>query len=199
MLPLAGESTPCYKVAAETGGQTVEGYLSAGSMEGLDDFERGRRDAAWLDTPQIIKEIHSAAQSTAAAKASAANTSSGNAGCNRCVARANRSGPGRAAHRAEPAGGRAGPARTRNPHAERSDFCWRSPASPRGGRMTAGARSSICTARSTCNRTPAWNRCIAASNAKPRATKAPTSSTTAFAWCCATRIRLYPRKRPAKW
>ena len=58
---LSGESTPCYKVAAETGGKTVEGYLSAGAMEGLDDFEQGRRDAAWLDTPQIIKSIRSSA------------------------------------------------------------------------------------------------------------------------------------------
>jgi hypothetical protein len=56
---LAGESTPCYKVAVETGGHTIEGYLSASSMTGLEGFEQGRMDAAWVDATQIIKAIRS--------------------------------------------------------------------------------------------------------------------------------------------
>lgn len=76
---LTGESTPCYKVAVEAGGDTIEGYLSAGALEGLDDFEQGRRDAAWLDTPQIISAIRSPANavsssaSTASAPANASH------------------------------------------------------------------------------------------------------------------------------
>lgn len=53
---LSGEATPCYKVAVEQGGKTVEGYLSAGEIEGLGEFDQGRRDAAWLD-PTVIAAV----------------------------------------------------------------------------------------------------------------------------------------------
>lgn len=73
---LSGESTPCYKVAATADGKMIEGYLSANAMEGLDDFEQGRREAAWLDTPQIIKSIRSSLPSMgASSNASAAGAS----------------------------------------------------------------------------------------------------------------------------
>lgn len=54
---LPGESTACYKVAIPSGGEAIEGYLSASAIEGLEDFERGRRDAAWLDVTQAISAI----------------------------------------------------------------------------------------------------------------------------------------------
>src|SRR5438309_581835 len=54
---LSGESTACYKVAAEVGGKTVEGYLTAGAIDGLDGFDKGRREAAWLDTAQVMSAI----------------------------------------------------------------------------------------------------------------------------------------------
>lgn len=53
---LSGEATPCYKVAVEQNGKTVEGYLSASEIEGLGEFDQGRRDAAWLD-PQVISAV----------------------------------------------------------------------------------------------------------------------------------------------
>src|SRR3954466_6493987 len=48
---MAGESVPCYKVAVEVEGKHVDGYLPASSMDGLNSFEQGRRDAAWVSTP----------------------------------------------------------------------------------------------------------------------------------------------------
>src|SRR5579862_4390923 len=59
---MAGESVPCYKVAAEANGRTVEGYLFADAIAGLDDFEKGRRDAAWLETVQVMKQLPSLAK-----------------------------------------------------------------------------------------------------------------------------------------
>src|SRR5437660_12813276 len=55
---LAGGSTPCYKVASEIGGRTVEGYLPAGAIAGLEEFEKGRREAPWLETAQVMSAIH---------------------------------------------------------------------------------------------------------------------------------------------
>jgi hypothetical protein len=51
---LSGESTPCYKVAVESG---VEGYLSASEIEGLENFDQGRRDAARLNMNQVMQAI----------------------------------------------------------------------------------------------------------------------------------------------
>lgn len=51
---LNGEATPCYKVAVETDGKTIEGYLPGASIAGLDDFEKGLHDAPWLDITQAI-------------------------------------------------------------------------------------------------------------------------------------------------
>ncbi len=58
---LAGESAPCYKVAVEREGKALEGYLPAGAIEGLEHFERGRREAAWLQTTQVVNAIRSSA------------------------------------------------------------------------------------------------------------------------------------------
>ncbi len=54
---LAGESVPCYKVAATDGGKTVEGYLPASAIAGVDDFDKGVRDAEWLDMASVMGPI----------------------------------------------------------------------------------------------------------------------------------------------
>src|SRR5579883_63638 len=58
---ISGESTPCYKVAAIAGGKTLDGYLSASEIDGLDAFDRERRDAAKLNLGQVFEAVHAAA------------------------------------------------------------------------------------------------------------------------------------------
>ncbi|HEV1283932.1 MAG TPA: hypothetical protein VNU44_01425 [Bryobacteraceae bacterium] len=58
---LAGESVPCYKVTVETGGKTLEGFLPASAISGLDEFEKGLRDAGWSDPAQMLSAIRAAA------------------------------------------------------------------------------------------------------------------------------------------
>src|ERR1700735_3085761 len=59
---LAGESFPCYKVTVETGGKTLDGFLPASAISGLDEFEKGLRDASWPDPEKVLSSIRSAAQ-----------------------------------------------------------------------------------------------------------------------------------------
>ena len=59
---LAGESTPCFKVSVETGGKTIEGFLPASAISGLDEFEKGLRDASWADAMQVLGSIKTATQ-----------------------------------------------------------------------------------------------------------------------------------------
>jgi len=63
---MSGESVPCYKVSVQAGGRTVDGYLPASAIEGLEEFDRGRRNAAWLETAketqQVLSSIRSSAQ-----------------------------------------------------------------------------------------------------------------------------------------
>jgi hypothetical protein len=59
---LAGESVPCYKVAVESGGKTLEGYMPASAIAGLDEFEKGLRNASWLDSSQMLGAIRAASQ-----------------------------------------------------------------------------------------------------------------------------------------
>jgi hypothetical protein len=54
---LAGESIPCYKVTVETGGKTLDGFLPASAISGLDEFEKGLRDAGWSDPAQLLSAI----------------------------------------------------------------------------------------------------------------------------------------------
>jgi len=58
---LAGESVPCYKVTVEVGGKKLEGYLPASAISGLEDFEKGLRDAAWPEAQQVIRAATAAA------------------------------------------------------------------------------------------------------------------------------------------
>ncbi len=67
---LAGESVPCYKVAVESEGKTLEGYMPASAIAGLAEFESGLRNASWLELikpdlikPDIAQTIRASAQS----------------------------------------------------------------------------------------------------------------------------------------
>ncbi len=57
---LSGESVPCYKIAAEVGGRQIDGYLPAAAIEGLDSFDKGRRDAAWVTTSEALNAVRNA-------------------------------------------------------------------------------------------------------------------------------------------
>src|ERR1700683_5611504 len=59
---LAGESVPCYKVTVENGGKTLEGYMPASAIAGLDEFEKGLRDASWPDPEKVLGSIKAAAE-----------------------------------------------------------------------------------------------------------------------------------------
>ena len=54
---LASEAGPCYKVVTQVDGKPVEGYLPATAIAGLDDFEKGLRDATWVDVTQAVAAI----------------------------------------------------------------------------------------------------------------------------------------------
>lgn len=54
---MSGESSPCYRVAATVAGKTVEGYLDAGAIGGLEEFDRGRREAELLDWKQVMGAV----------------------------------------------------------------------------------------------------------------------------------------------
>ncbi len=58
---MAGESTPCYKVAAEVAGKTIEGYLSASQLDGLEDFDQARRQAAHVGLAEVMQAIKASA------------------------------------------------------------------------------------------------------------------------------------------
>jgi hypothetical protein len=57
---LSGESV-CYKVTAESGGQTVEGYLPASAIDGIEDFDKNRQEARWLDAAELMGAITTSA------------------------------------------------------------------------------------------------------------------------------------------
>ena len=57
---LSGESVPCYKIAAAVGGRQIDGYLPAAAIDGLDSFDKGRRDAAWVTTSEVLNAVRNA-------------------------------------------------------------------------------------------------------------------------------------------
>ena len=61
---IAGESVPCYKVTVENAGKTLEGYMPASAISGLDEFESGLRNASWLDLikPDAAATVRATAQ-----------------------------------------------------------------------------------------------------------------------------------------
>lgn len=58
---LSGQSVPCYKVSATANGKTIEGYLPAAAIDGVDAFDQGVRDAAWLDMNAVMGPIKASA------------------------------------------------------------------------------------------------------------------------------------------
>ena len=71
---MAGESVPCYKVAADANGKHFEGYLPASAIDGLNSFEQGRREASWVSTTEALNAARSA-QPMSELTASSTNTS----------------------------------------------------------------------------------------------------------------------------
>jgi len=63
----AGEAGPCYKVVVASGGKTLEGYLPAASIAGIEEFEKGRRSAPGFDNPQSAPKPAPAARGPLAA------------------------------------------------------------------------------------------------------------------------------------
>src|SRR5580700_8818156 len=53
---LSGE-TPCYKVSAIVAGKELGGYVAASALEGLDTFDKGLREAAWVDVRQVLTAV----------------------------------------------------------------------------------------------------------------------------------------------
>ena len=70
---MAGESVPCYKVAADANGKHFEGYLPASAIDGLNSFEQGRREASWVSTTEALNAARSA-QPMSELTASSTNT-----------------------------------------------------------------------------------------------------------------------------
>ena len=58
---LSGEKVPCYKVAVEVGGRQIEGYLPATAIAGLDSFDKGRKEAAWVTVNEALNAARTAA------------------------------------------------------------------------------------------------------------------------------------------
>jgi len=56
-----GETGPCYKVAVEVDGKTLEGSLPASAISETEDFDRARSQAVWMDTPLIVNTIRESA------------------------------------------------------------------------------------------------------------------------------------------
>jgi hypothetical protein len=64
---LSGEEVPCYKVAVEQNGKTVEGYLSASQIAGIDEFDQQRREAEWVSPAEVRNAMPSIAAKTGVA------------------------------------------------------------------------------------------------------------------------------------
>lgn len=58
---LVGESVPCYKVTVEIAGKTLSGFMPASAIAGLDEFEKGLREASWPDPEKVLGSIKAAA------------------------------------------------------------------------------------------------------------------------------------------
>jgi len=56
-----GETGPCYKVAVEMDGKTLEGSLPASAISETEDFDKARSQAVWMDTPLIVNTIRESA------------------------------------------------------------------------------------------------------------------------------------------
>jgi hypothetical protein len=52
---VAGAAGGCYKVVARTDGRTIQGYLRADAIEGIEEFDRERRAAPAAGAPAVLK------------------------------------------------------------------------------------------------------------------------------------------------
>src|SRR5690242_259616 len=64
---LAGSSAPCYRVSVEADGKTVEGFLPASALDGVEEFEHGVRDAPWLGLSEVMSAVRPAFSTSGAA------------------------------------------------------------------------------------------------------------------------------------
>ncbi len=55
LFAISGDIGTCYKVALTTGGKTVQGYLPAKALSGLETFEHGRRAAGRIEVSAEVK------------------------------------------------------------------------------------------------------------------------------------------------
>jgi hypothetical protein len=58
---LSGAASPCYKISAIVDGKELSGYVAASALDGLDAFDRGLRDAAWVDVTQVLRAVRPSA------------------------------------------------------------------------------------------------------------------------------------------
>ncbi len=65
---LAGSGGGCFKVTAQSGGRTWDGYLPAGSVSGVEEFEEGRRSAPSVNIPETLRADGAAIESAAVAR-----------------------------------------------------------------------------------------------------------------------------------
>ena len=71
LFAISGDIGTCYKVSLTRDGKTVQGYLPARSLSGIESFEQGRRSAGRIEVPaEVRREI---AARTAGAAAGASN------------------------------------------------------------------------------------------------------------------------------
>ncbi len=61
---LSGESVACYKVFATVDGKQVDGYLPGSALDGIEDFDKQRRDAAFNENITVTKAAKAVEQST---------------------------------------------------------------------------------------------------------------------------------------
>src|SRR5579862_6262483 len=64
---ISGESAPCYKVSAQSGDKTFEGFLPGPAIANLEEFEKAVHSAAWLDTPQVMEAVRASIPNAPAA------------------------------------------------------------------------------------------------------------------------------------
>ncbi|MSQ69655.1 MAG: hypothetical protein EXR83_16000 [Gammaproteobacteria bacterium] len=58
LFAISGDIGTCYKVSLTTGGKSMQGYLPAKVLSGIDSFEQGRRSAGRIEVPvEVRREI----------------------------------------------------------------------------------------------------------------------------------------------
>jgi hypothetical protein len=58
LFAISGDIGTCYKVSLSSSGKTLQGYLPAQALSGIESFERGRRSAGRIEVPaEVRREI----------------------------------------------------------------------------------------------------------------------------------------------